>query len=139
MAPEKWSGSTSFFLSVAVAGCTVSSGPPAYTCDPDPTVQGCPANADGFSCTGGDTPEQSDSSLYCSDGVPGNAGSRLYCCVTFSVHVTCAPDPTVQGCIPSSIGFSCTGGDTPDQGDPSLVCSQGVPGNAGSLLYCCIP
>jgi hypothetical protein len=103
-------------------------------------VQGCPANADGFSCTGGDTPEQSNSSLYCSDGVQGNAGSLLYCCVTFSVQqITCAPDPTVQGCISSSIGFSCTGGDTPEQGDPSLVCSQGVPGNAGSLLYCCTP
>jgi hypothetical protein len=116
---------------VAGTGCTRD------TCAPDSTVDGCTSGT-GYSCTGTDRPEDSDSSLFCSDGVAGNAGATLYCCVTLSIS-TCAPDYTVQGCVPGSIGFSCTSTDAPQDGDPSLNCSVGVAGNAGSTLYCCVP
>jgi hypothetical protein len=59
--------------------------------------------------------------------------------VTLIAGTTCAPDYTVAGCVSGSIGFSCTGTDSPDMGDPSLTCSVGVAGNAGSTLYCCVP
>jgi hypothetical protein len=124
-------------LLAATSGCTTTVSGPTGTCAPDPTVNGC-VNADGFSCTGTDRPEDTNASLFCSDGVPGNAGSTLYCCVTLTIS-TCAPDYTVTGCASGSIGFSCTGADSPDMGNPNLVCSVGVPGNAGSTLYCCVP
>jgi hypothetical protein len=50
------------------------------TCAQDPTVTGCSGASFGFSCTGSDTPSDDDSSLTCSSGVAGNAGSLLYCC-----------------------------------------------------------
>ena len=50
------------------------------TCAPDGTVTGCDASSYGFSCTGSDTPDEADSSLNCSMGVAGNAGSTLFCC-----------------------------------------------------------
>ncbi|HZU84655.1 MAG TPA: hypothetical protein VE987_17115, partial [Polyangiaceae bacterium] len=52
-------------------------------------------------------------------------------------NTTCSPDPTVAGCTGGSIGYSCTGADAPEQSNPSLVCSSGQLGNAGSTLYCC--
>jgi hypothetical protein len=127
-------------LAVAMAGCSVSAsaGPTEASCAPDTTVS-CTGSATGFSCTGSDQPEDSDSSLTCSVPISGNAGSTLYCCVSgfaFSSS-TCAPDSTVTGCEAGSYGFSCTGSDTPDQTDSSLTCSTPVDGNAGSSLYCC--
>jgi hypothetical protein len=50
------------------------------SCAQDDTVSGCDDTSYGFSCTGSDTPEDADSSLNCSMGVAGNAGSTLYCC-----------------------------------------------------------
>ncbi len=50
------------------------------TCMQDSTVQGCQAGSYGFSCTGTDTPSDSDSSLNCSTGTAGNNGETLYCC-----------------------------------------------------------
>jgi hypothetical protein len=108
---------------------------PTSTCDYDPTVTGCIVG-DGYSCLGSDTPDEADSTLICSDGSPGNAGSTLYCCLTLTTG-TCGADPTVTGCDDFSVGFSCTGSDTPSQDDPTLDCSTGVPGNAGSTLFCC--
>jgi hypothetical protein len=49
----------------------------------------------------------------------------------------CSPDSTVTGCVAGSVGYSCTGSDTPNQVDGSLSCSQATAGNAGSSLYCC--
>ena len=122
----------SLFLLVGSSGCTVKSD----TCAPDGTVA-C-AGGTGYSCTGVDSPEDSDSSIVCSSGEAGNAGSTLYCCVDrFSATSSCGVDSTVVGCEPPSIGFSCTSTDTPADADPTLSCSAGVPGNAGSTLYCC--
>lgn len=118
-------------------GCTsstVTAAEPAG-CSPDPTVTGCSGSA-GFSCNTSATPDQLDSTLVCSDGIPGGHGLVLYCCVTFQ-STSCAPDPTVQNCPGSSIGFSCTGAQTPEDTNPTLACGPGALGNAGSLLYCC--
>jgi hypothetical protein len=108
------------------------------TCAADSTVSGCTGASIGFSCTGTDTPEQADSSLNCSAGVAGNAGSTLFCCLPTSGATTCAADSTVAGCVGGALGYSCTGTDTPDQTNSALYCSNGVAGNAGSTLFCCV-
>lgn len=119
------------------AGCTAAtaSGPGASGCAPDSSVAGCRGSA-GFSCNTNVTPDQLDPTLVCSDGVPGDQGLILYCCVPFQ-STSCAPDPTVQNCPGSSLGFSCTGQETPEDTDPTLACGPGALGNAGALLYCC--
>jgi hypothetical protein len=107
------------------------------TCARDATVTGCQAGSYGFSCTGGDTPEQADTSLACSDGTPGNAGSTLYCCsLGGGTAATCAADSSVA-CEAGASGYSCTGSDTPAQSDGSLVCSTGTAGS-GDTRYCCV-
>ncbi len=106
------------------------------SCQADPSVTGCQGDAYGFSCTGSDTPDQSDSSLVCSYGEPGAGGDTIYCCVGFS-STSCMEDPTVTGCEGGSFGFSCTGTDTPSDANAALVCSQPIQGANGDLLYCC--
>jgi hypothetical protein len=131
------------FLLVVGAGCSVTASPdapaPGSTCEPDDAVTMKCTGGNGYSCTGSDTPDQTDPTLICSVGeaLSGNeTGLTGYCCVTaFASTVTCAPDPTVTGCVSPSIGFSCTGSDTPDDGDMTLICSCGV--GTGPTLYCC--
>jgi len=127
---------------LSLAGCTATAettpAPPAAVgCAPDQTVDSCSGGASGFSCGNDESPEQTDSSLVCSDGTP-SGGLVLYCCVQFTSS-TCSPDSTVPGCDGSSIGFSCTGSDAPDDADSSLNCSDPTPGNGGELTYCCAP
>ncbi|HEY4016409.1 MAG TPA: hypothetical protein VGM06_23905 [Polyangiaceae bacterium] len=134
-------------LTTATPHCTttVSTTPPppsggtaSSSCAADDTVAGCGSPSTGYSCTGADTPADSDPTLACSVGEAGNAGSTIYCCLSGSFTAsTCGPDDTVAGCAPGSFGFSCAASDTPDQTDSTLVCSVGVAGNAGSTLYCC--
>ncbi len=50
---------------------------------------------------------------------------------------TCSADPTVSGCM-SGGGYSCSGSDAPNQGNPALSCGSGILGNGGLVLYCCI-
>jgi hypothetical protein len=124
-------------LPFGAAACSANTSPEAPAgqvegCGQDSTVS-CDQGA-GYSCTGNDTPEDTDSSLACSDGVEVD-GATLYCCVTFASS-TCMPDDTVVGCTGYSYGFSCTGSDTPDQADSTLDCSQPTQAN-GALLYCC--
>ncbi|HEX3769526.1 MAG TPA: hypothetical protein VHV30_01620 [Polyangiaceae bacterium] len=131
---------TALWLSAAAlvlastSGCNSDNGAP---CAQDSSVAGCVGPATGYSCGNGETPDENDSSLVCSDGTPGDSGFTLYCCVQFTSS-TCQPDTTVQGCEGSSIGFSCTGTDTPDEADSSLNCSDGTP-SGNELLYCCAP
>jgi hypothetical protein len=110
----------------------------ASSCAPDQTVTGCQSGSYGFSCASTDTPDQTDAELVCSTGVAGNAGSTLFCCTSETITSTCAPDATVNGCTGDAAGYSCTGADPPDMADPTLECSIGVAGNAGSTLYCCL-
>ena len=128
------------FLIGLEEGCTATAtaGPPAATgpsCGTDSTVA-C-VDGTGYSCTLSDTPEESNSSLICSDGTPGNAGSTLYCCLTASADTTCGDDPTVS-CPGGGFGFSCANAsEEPNKAYPSLNCSAPTPGNAGSETYCC--
>lgn len=121
---------------VALAACTVNSTTTndGTACNADTSVS-CPSGANGYSCTGSQTPESTDSSLDCGPGTADGANTD-YCCVALTSGTTCSEDSTVQGCVAGSYGFSCTGSDTPDQGDSSLDCSTGTPGN-GDTLYCC--
>jgi hypothetical protein len=116
-------------------GCTSSSDNGA-PCAQDPSVAGCQDPSIGYSCGNGESPDQSDSSLVCSDGTPSDDGLVLFCCVQFSSS-TCQADSSVQGCTGDSIGFSCTGSDSPSDADSSLNCSQPTDGGNGEQLYCC--
>ncbi len=138
-----WSGCCGSWVLFALAGgctATVTTSPGGGTpssCSIDSAV-GCGANASGYSCVGGATPEQSSGSLACSGGTPGAVGEQLYCCVDVAFAPnTCGPDASVTGCVAPSIGFSCTSDNRPEQSDTSLVCSSAAPGPAGSTLYCC--
>jgi hypothetical protein len=120
-----------------LVGCTSNADvAPPSGCAQDPNVVGCEDPSTGFSCGNGERPDQSDSSLVCSDGVTSGDGLILYCCVQFTSS-TCEADPSVQGCTGSSFGFSCTGTDSPSDADSSLNCSQPTDGGNGELLYCC--
>ncbi len=123
-------------LLLAIGSCTVTTGTTG-TCSPDSTVAGCVASSIGYSCTGSATPDESNASLNCSSGTPGNAGSTLYCCAPLPGPGTCAPDSTIANCPTSSTGYSCTGTDTPPESYPLVTCGTGIPGNAGATLYCC--
>ena len=106
----------------AMSGCTatVNGGPPGdntvpATCTADGTVVGC-VGATGYSCTGADSPDESDSSLSCSSGTP-SGGETLYCCIdTTTVASGCGVDANIVGCTGGAIGFSCTGSAEPQQG-----------------------
>jgi hypothetical protein len=49
-------------------------------CMADSTVTGCPAGADGYSCTGSTSPETMN--LLCGAGTAGANGATDYCCTT---------------------------------------------------------
>ena len=124
-------------------GCTATASPDTApppspggpSCATDPTVA-C-NDGTGYSCTAGDTPEESDATLLCSDGEPGNAGSTLYCCLRTSTDTTCGDDPTVS-CPGGGFGFSCANAsEEPNKAYPTLNCSPPAPGNTGSETYCC--
>ena len=105
-------------------------------CAQDSSIVGCTGASIGFSCTGTAEPAQSDSSLVCSTGT-ASGDATLFCCASYTPSTgTCAQDGTVQGCVGASIGFSCSGTDNPTAVNPSLVCSTGTPGGAGTQ-YCC--
>ncbi len=134
-----------FVVAIALGGCTAStqsnfmdppSGPPS-TCAMVDAVAGCIAGSVSYACTAG-RPDDGDADIVCNGGVAG-VGSTLYCCAPYAQWATsCTPSTTVEGCGESSIGFSCTGGASPDQADDSLVCSAAVPGNGGAQDYCCV-
>ena len=116
--------------------CCVDTTSVAAGCTADSSVVGCTGASIGFSCTGTAQPGQGDSSLVCSGGTPSGSAT-LFCCASYAPSSgTCAEDATVQGCVGPSIGFSCSGSDTPESVNPSLNCGGGVPGGAG-MAYCC--
>jgi hypothetical protein len=116
--------------------CCIDSTTVTAGCSADGTVAGCTGGSIGFSCTGSAEPQQGNTSLVCSTGTP-SGGASLFCCANFAPSTgTCAQDGTVVGCGGSSIGFSCTGTDTPTQVNASLNCSPGTASAAGTA-YCC--
>jgi hypothetical protein len=131
------SGASALFLLFSISGCSVTV-TSTDTCHADSAVAGCGPGAFGYSCTGSATPNLS---LNCSD--PTYAGdAALYCCFTpASTTVDCKDVTVSSGCpgVGADFGFSCTGGETPDQINGSLVCGTAAPDPSGSgaLLYCC--
>ncbi len=98
----------------------------------------CAAGDDGFSCTGGLTPDSADGD--CTE----QATAGTFCCSggggTIVITTGCTVDGTVTGCADPSTGYSCTGTDPPDQADPTLSCSIGVADATDATLldYCCL-
>jgi len=106
-------------------------------CNADPTLA-CDAGSDGVDCASpSDNPESFFPGYICSDPSPQSDGTTGYCCATGFATSTCAQDDSVTGCAYPSVGFSCTGTDTPDQADSSLTCSDPVVDANGDSLYCC--
>jgi hypothetical protein len=127
-----------FVLWTALTGCTVTATTgPSSTCSADSTVVGCVGGAQGYSCSGLDSPDQSNTALNCSPGTL-TAGDTLYCCIDDSaVSSACSVDSSVVGCTGASLGFSCSSG-RPDTNDTSLVCSSGTPIATGGDAFCCV-
>jgi hypothetical protein len=132
-------------IMTAMSACTASAtvngsagpGTGTATCSPDSSVVGCVGTASGYSCSGTEGPDETDTSLNCSQGTASNTGLTLYCCVeATTVTAGCTADSSIVGCTGASIGFSCTGAASPDQDDSSLVCSAATPGGSATL-YCC--
>jgi hypothetical protein len=132
---------------LALGGCTTAAqdnftnpppGPPS-TCVQAGALAGCSAGSLSYSCTS-DRPDDGDTNLVCDDGAPGVAGgATLYCCAPYGQWATeCVPAPDVAGCGAQSFGFACSGESSPDQVDPSLVCSQAIDGDAGVRDFCCV-
>ncbi len=116
--------------------CCIDATSVASGCSVDANVVGCAGGSIGFSCTGSAEPQQGNTSLVCSSGTP-SGGANLFCCANYAPSMgTCAQDSTVVGCDGSSIGFTCTGTDTPAQVNASLNCSTGTASSAGTA-YCC--
>jgi hypothetical protein len=132
---------------IALGGCTTSTqdnftnpppGPPS-TCAQVAVLTGCSAGSISYSCTS-DRPDDGDTNLVCDDGAPGVGGSAtLYCCAPYGQWATeCVPATRIPGCGARSFGFACAGESSPDQADPSLVCSQAIEGDAGTRDFCCV-
>ncbi len=119
--------------------CCIDETTVASGCTADQSIVGCTGGSFGFSCTGDVNPQSGDSSLVCSTGTPSGS-ETIFCCASYEPPSgnTCMQDGTVTGCTGSSIGFSCSGSDNPTQVSPSLTCSTGTPGGAGTQ-YCCAP
>ncbi len=120
---------------LASARCTVNT-TNGGSCSEDWSVTGCTGSAVGYSCTGADKPEQSNTALSCSAGISTTSGSTAYCC-SKSASLTCATDALVS-CPAAQIGYSCTGADVPLQSDATLTCGAGVIGADGATAYCCV-
>jgi hypothetical protein len=127
--------------------CCYDSGFTAGSCTPDDTTtDSCEAGSFGFICAAGDTdPSTQDSSLG-SCSAPANGGTAdLYCCtysasggggggVTIPTNCTAASDVT-DSCG-SGNGYACNPGTTPEDDDPTRICSQPTV-NGGEDDFCC--
>jgi hypothetical protein len=117
----------------------------ASVCSPA-TVAGCGAESIGFSCAGGTSPDQADTSLVCSAALPGAGGAHDYCCISFSQSsgvCRCASfdessgmcGVSASGRSTAAIGISCATGHTPTEVNPILDCAALDGGSPGA--YCC--
>jgi hypothetical protein len=128
-------------LGFGAAACSVSAqGTITGTgngCASDTTLA-CAIGSTGVDCPSGDNPEAAFPGYVCSSPSPQGDGTQGYCCATGFANSSCAQDDAVAGCAYPSVGFSCSGPDTPDQADGSLACSVGVfDPSSGLTLYCC--
>jgi hypothetical protein len=95
----------------------------------------CPAAGQkGYSCPGGDSPQNLDPTVQCNQVGTGND----YCCGP----ITCSMNPSLSSaCAFNQTGYSCTGSDYPGNDFPSVSgCSGGSSGSEdGGSDYCCSP
>jgi hypothetical protein len=113
-----------------------SSGGTTPSCDADSSLS-CEMGSTGYTCTDGATIASDDPTFICSDPTMMSDGSNGYCCImALPSSSTCSQDDSVTGCQDPSIGFSCTGSDTPSDADSSLNCSTGTP-DGSNTDYCC--
>jgi hypothetical protein len=107
------------------------------TCVADLSLS-CDPGTDGVDCPAGRNPEMDLPGYLCSNPSPQSDGTDGYCCATGFSGSTCMQNSSVPGCVYPTIGFSCTGSDTPDMADPSLTCSAPVTDpTTGDPMYCC--
>jgi hypothetical protein len=101
------------------------------TCAPNAALT-CPGQT-GYTCPGGDAPQNSDPTLQCIQ-----ASTNNYCCS--SLPVTCSLNSSLTpACPPNQTGYSCTGSDYPGDDFPSVsACAGGSTGTGdGGSDYCC--
>jgi hypothetical protein len=107
------------------------------SCTSDPTLQ-CDPGTDGVQCLAGGNPDANFPGYVCSDPTAQPDGTDAFCCATGFNGSTCGHDESVQGCPYPSVGFSCSGSDTPDQADANLICSTPTQDpNTNDQLFCC--
>jgi hypothetical protein len=131
------SHSFSFLAACALvsAACSSSSSAPSTTACSGATVSGC--SGQGFSCTNGAEPTDTNSSLVCGAGASAATGTANFCCITFtkSAGTSCNFDPSTI-CTTGTYGITCGGNDTPQQADTSLSCKAGAT-NDDNTAFCC--
>lgn len=71
--PTSGPGGSSLYCCIGFSGSQSS-------CAADSTVTGCHGGSYGFSCTGSDTPNQTNDTLNCSSPITGPNNELLYCC-----------------------------------------------------------
>jgi hypothetical protein len=123
------------FGAFALIACSSSSGAPSGETCTSATVSGC--NAQGFSCTNGAEPTDTNSSLVCGEGNAAGTGVADFCCISFikSSGTSCNFDPSTI-CTTGTYGITCGGNDTPQAADPSLSCKTGAT-NDDNTAFCC--
>jgi len=105
----------------------------AGSCQTDPGVA-CDASHTGYSCTGADTPAQSNTALVCIPEGSSN-GKNGYCCSAYAPS-ECSLQLTLTGCG-SKYAFYCKGKAKPPDTEPALVCDPGQPALNDQTAYCC--
>jgi hypothetical protein len=118
------------------------------SCAPDDGVtDSCAEGTYGFTCAPGDTdPSTQDPNLTACSAPAGTATADLYCC-TYSattpggggnpIPANCSADATVTtACGGTANGYSCDIGTTPEDDDPTRVCSQPT-ADGSSDDFCC--
>jgi hypothetical protein len=109
-------------------------------CSADDGISGCQGGY-GFSCTGATSPDMADTFLGCKktsgDIEPDGGGPGTYCCLSVTTPASCVPRPSLA-CDGASVGYACTGTDTPDSIDTSVVCSRSASSVSQATGYCCL-
>ena len=110
-------------------------GPPT-SCTMNASVSGCSGGSLGYTCDGG-RPDEKDTSLVCSDGMPSAAGATIYCCAPYGQYYSdCAVDASIPGCVGDAFGFRCAALTSPSEADQFLACNTGKK-SGDDMLYCC--
>jgi len=111
--------------------CTLTA---SASCERDQAVA-CGPDLVGYSCSGVDTPAQSNGTLVCHHGMPVGAKTS-YCCLEFTA-LTCSLFPGIGACGSDRYGFSCSNNGRPETTDRYLSCGMGTQSLNDTTLFCC--